>query len=858
MATGEGKTLVAALAGVVWATTGLGVHVVTANPYLAERDANSMAPLFHALDLTVGCINATASQSPSRAMVYEASIAYASMSELVFDYLRDMMAATRNDQMQRVVPGIMLIDEADAVLLDEARTPFIISGPSGDAALVAQQVQRWTEPVRQLWEAQSKIADDLVQKISDRLLRVPEASQRRQDHELASLLWLLQHAAPKHPRLQDWKRDPVMHGLVELVSKQRSVGRRFSMLANSSVASIEEAELLVMVDDRRNGVHLTERGLAFLSEHSPDGQPLVLPDDVTMAAAMAAAALRDEGDEGASSSESSNVQDVDHFGVANIRLRMISALVRAFATVQRDVDYVVINDQVEIVDANTGRVLVGRRWSEGLHTAVEAKESVRLQPEQQTVAAMALQHYVRLAAHVAGMTGTAATDAAEFERLYDIGVTVIPRHRPLQRRDWPARIFLSADAKRAAVVAEVQRLHAKQSPILIGTASVSESERMAESLQKVGINATVLNAVQHAQEAVLIARAGEPGAVTVATNMAGRGTDIVLAAAVDRSVEGGLWVISTELHESRRVDAQLRGRAGRQGDPGTTQVFVSAEDNLLRRWGAERLPRLLQSLGGHPTTGELAPSPRLSTFLESIQHRVEVEATAGRTRMLKFDDVLDQQRHIVMGLRQRLLGGGDLTEGALTILGEQWTLALVQAGAPLTKKKGNARNAQWRQKLSERIGSLASVELASDVLACDGGLATVNEMKERVQHIVNHAQSAQWNDLENLTKIGGLNGVSRLLVAGLVVSKIDQAWQQHLQHLDELQSTIEFRSVGQKDPVIEYATDAWAAFTVMWNPLAEELVSAFLRLRLSIRPPVEESARPEVTPGQKGNAETGV
>lgn len=865
MATGEGKTLVAALAASIWAATGLGVHVATANSYLAQRDAVTMAPLYAMLGLSVSCVDGTAPLSPARAMTYEADVTYCTTTELVFDHLRDMMQPSVDAQMQRPAAGIALLDEADSLLLDEARTPFIIAGPSPDGPLVASTTARWAPAVAALWAAQLEQVAVLRDAVRERLAEVQPDAARRVDDELGQRLWLLQHAAPRDTALRGWLQDPVLQGRMERTSRQLSTGRKVGLLANAALQAARDHALLVWIDDRERTVELTERGYAFLETHGPAGEPLMLPDQVLAAHALSAPATGATADEtsadasGTAGATAGAVRpdaagDAEAYQAAVVRLRMMQALLKAWATVERDVDYVVVDGTIQLVDDRTGRILPGRRWSEGLHTAVEAKEGVQLQPEQQTIASMTLQHYLKRYAHLAGMTGTAATSAPELGQLYQLDVVVIPRHRPSARRDLPPRLFTTRAAKHTALVELVAARAATGQPVLIGTSSVAESEQVSAALDRRGLRHTVLNAVRHGEEAAIVGQAGQRGAITVATNMAGRGTDILLGEGVDRGPEGGLWVIGTELNESRRVDAQLRGRAGRQGDPGTTQFLLSAEDSLVRRWGADQLPRLIQQLGADAVTGEIPFSPLLGRMLDRLQQRVETDATASRKRLVDYDEVLGQQRDLVYGVRQLLLRGGSATDRAVTRLAHGLAETWVERTQPAGRAPGRLADA-WRAALSGELSTRTGVACAPDLLADDATLRDGAALTGRLRAILDLALSRQWDALEAITITSGQPLVSRRVVASLVVGALDSMWLYQLQRLDELQAAISLRSIGQKDPLVEYRREAWETFSEHWFPMAEDVVSRVLRLRLSLSPAPAPAELPEETPVSGGATE---
>src|SRR5690349_9212513 len=658
MATGEGKTLVATLPLYLNALPAKGAHLVTVNSYLARRDSEWMGHLYTYLGLTVGCIDDTEPGTLQRRAAYECDITYGTNNEFGFDYLRDNMVQSLEQRVQRPhVYGI--VDEVDSVLIDEARTPLIISGTVGNEsdaeyaqhnAAVARLVRRQT---------------DLV----NALVAAGEKAFEAGDNDNAGLnLYKAQLGGPKNKRLLKVLQETGTKQLVQKMELSHIADRRLP--ASKQQYRDIENDLLYVLDEKGHSVHLTDAGVDFMSPNSHD--EFVLPDlsqqvhviehDPELTAQQKLEALSEVNRSYAATSE---------------RLNIVHQLLRAHALFERDVNYVVQEGQVLIVDEFTGRTMHGRRWSEGLHQAVEAKEGVQVKGETQTLATITIQNYFRLYEKLSGMTGTAETEETEFHEIYKLGVSVIPTNRPIVRDDRQDLIYKTRREKYNAIVEETRRLHGLGFPVLVGTTSVEASETLARMFQRAGLKHNVLNAKYHQREAEIVAGAGQPGAITIATNMAGRGTDIKLFGDVrdpkpsvvkdldGKEVEveemGGLHIIGSERHESRRIDRQLRGRAGRQGDPGASQFFLSLEDDLMRLFGSERIARLMDRMGAEE--GEVLTHPMITRSIESAQKRVELQNFQSRKRLLEYDDVMNQQREVIYSLRAFALEGGEELKG---------------------------------------------------------------------------------------------------------------------------------------------------------------------------------------------------
>jgi len=613
MHTGEGKTLAATLPTFLHALAGRGVHVITVNDYLALRDATWMGKLFEFLGLTVGCLQNGQSPNQRRA-AYACDITYGTASEFGFDYLRDQgLANSREDQVQRG-RFFALIDEVDSVLIDEARTPLIIAGPSPHQSSV--QFDQLKPAVAKLVAAQRKQCQQLIRGGS-----IEE-------------LYQVQLAQPRHPELMRLKEDP------DTLRQLERIDLRYQVAANRDALVDLKESLYFSVDEKRHEAHLSERGRRFLSPNAPDA--FTIPD-LTEALALAETEEKKRALEGAAIQQGERVHN-------------IAQLLKAYCLYERDRDYIVEDGKVVIIDRQQDRKMPGRRWSDGLHQAVEAKEGVEIEEETETLASVTVQNYFRLYPRLSGMSGTVATESDEFEEIYGLGVVEIPPNRPSQRVDLNDFIFKTRREKFNAIIAEVKEAHARQQPVLLGTASVEESEVLSKMLKRARLPHAVLNAKNHAQEAEIVARAGRAGAITVSTNMAGRGTDISLGEEVAEL--GGLYVIGSERHESRRVDHQLRGRCARQGDPGMSRFFVSFEDPLMQHFGdTDRIIRLLGKIDLEP--GNALEHPFLSRSIQTAQKRVENSHFESRKHTLRYDDVVNRQRRNIYERRESLIASSD-------------------------------------------------------------------------------------------------------------------------------------------------------------------------------------------------------
>jgi preprotein translocase subunit SecA len=790
MATGEGKTLVGTLPVFLNALTGRGVHVITVNDYLARRDSEWMGSLYKFLGLTVGCIQ---NDQPShiRAEQYRCDITYGTNSEFGFDYLRDNgMASSKEQQVQRG-HYFAIVDEVDSVLIDEARTPLIISGPVM-AAESNHQYERYKPLVDQLVRRQNTLCNRLI-------TEAKEAAAAGVLEQAGLKLFQVHMGQPKNRALARCMEEPELRRAMEKAE--------LSLYADTQKVEFFKLkeELYYFIEEKSHDADLTEMGRNFLSPDEPDA--FVLPDIATVYSEI-------DGDtslsEEARLRKKTEMQDrLSHQGQ---RIHQISQLLRAFCLYEKDVEYVVEENKVIIVDAQTGRKMAGRRWSDGLHQAVEAKEGVQIDAETQTLATITIQNYFRLYQKLGGMTGTAETDAAEFHDIYHLDVLTIPTNRPVKRKDHNDSIYKTRREKFAAVIELIRELNAKGQPILVGTASVEASEMVSRMLKLQKITHNVLNAKYHRQEAEIVARAGHRAAVTISTNMAGRGTDIKLGEGV--SELGGLFVLATERHESRRVDRQLRGRSARQGDPGESKFFLSFEDDLMRNFGAaERMTKMMERFG--MKEGEELQHPWLNRSVETAQKRVEQRNYVWRKRVLEYDDVMNQQREVVYEWRNDVLNSND-------------TRILINEAV----EKG----------ITERLSAFVPKDLKDDTEAdYDNLLQWVNttfpiglrEFDDGFKALDFDAKSA-WLKEKILNayevKVGNANPTALQEIEKMILlNAIDRLWQEHLYALDALKEGVSLRTYGQKDPLVEFKQEAFTIFAELMNNINGEVLGNLFR-----------------------------
>jgi preprotein translocase subunit SecA len=778
MATGEGKTLVAVMPLYLNALPGRGVHLVTVNDYLARRDAQWMGPVFEMLGMSVGCIQAQMSIE-ERKRQYQCDITYGTNSEFGFDYLRDNMVIDPNDIVQRE-HWYAIVDEVDSILIDEARTPLIISGPVISSN---EEFVRMNPRVKRLVEAQTRLVNQIVAE-AERLLQ----SSSKEDRERAGKLLLQAHRGfPKHKRL--------LKLLADADTKQLLQQTELYYLRDQGIHLHElDEELYYTIDEKTHQVDISEKGRQLLAQVGEDPDMFLIPDVGTELSII-------EQNPDLSPEEKQRRKDELYrlYAERSERVHIINQLLRAYSLYERDVDYVVQDGKVKIVDEFTGRILEGRRYSDGLHQAIEAKEGVTVEQDTQTLATITIQNYFRLYRKLAGMTGTAETEAAEFDKIYGLDVVVIPTNKPVIRQDLDDLVFRTKREKYNAVIQEIQRQLERGRAVLVGTTSVEVSEILSKMLRRLGIPHNVLNAKHHQREAEIIAQAGRKGAVTIATNMAGRGTDIKLDP--DVRAAGGLAVIGTERHEARRIDRQLRGRAGRQGDPGTSQFFVSLEDDLLRLFGGPRIAAIMQKL--KVPEGEPIQHPMITKAIERAQKKVEEQNFAIRKRLLEYDNVMNQQREIIYDRRRHALMGerlkGELFQ-YLRELAQEW----YDTYHPENDLEG--------LKNTVRATLLCELDIRPEEFAS----MTQQECVERIVQ----AASAYYQRKEALLGSEFMAQLERFAI----LMTIDEKWREHLRAMDELREGIHLRAYGQKDPLLEYKAEAYRMFVQLIREINRDAV----------------------------------
>ena len=786
MQTGEGKTLVATLPLYLNALAGKNVQLVTVNDYLARRDATWMGHLYKYLGLTVGCIQNTMDSEERRAQ-YACDITYGTNSEFGFDYLRDNGMAQQPEQVVQSGHNFAIVDEVDSILIDEARTPLIISGP---ATISTAHVYVELNPlVSSIVRVQTAMCNDLVQSAK-------KAYEAGDVETFKEKIYQVYHSMPRHKQFRHMLENAEMRKHHEDVEMQ--------MLSEMRKERARElkGELYFTIDERTREVALTDKGCEKICPQDP--QMFVLPD---LAAEMSAI----DGDKSLTDAERiERRRDAQsNFVEKSDRVHVVDQLLRAYCLYEKDVEYVVQDNHVYIVDEFTGRVLPGRRWSDGLHQAVEAKEGVEIEKESQTLATITIQNYFRLYKKLSGMTGTAETEAAEFKSIYKLDVVAVPTNKPVNRIDGNDQIYRTEREKFKAIIADVERRHAKGQPILLGTVEVATSEVLSRMLKIAHIPHEVLNAKNHAREAEIVALAGQKGAVTIATNMAGRGTDIKLGEGVPEV--GGLHVIGSERHESRRIDRQLRGRCSRQGDPGSSQFFISLEDKLMRLFGSQRLSGIMQRLG--LKEGEVMEHRWLNRSVETAQRRVEQQHFAVRKRTLEYDDVMNKQRSVVYELRGRVLTGDQATVHNL-ILDVMNDLVLTQAERYLFDAKDGSL-----VDFMNWLGVTFPITVTEDEI--QPLMGTPDAAGELVMKKVEEAYETKCagEDPETLP----------YMERGVFLQVIDREWQDYLRAMDDLRTGVNLRAYGQRDPLIEYKKEAFGMFETLMTTIKSKVVSAEFR-----------------------------
>ncbi len=811
MATGEGKTLVATMPAYLNALTGQNVNIVTVNDYLAKRDSEWMGAIYTYLGLTVGCIQ-NAMNPGDRRQEYAKDITYGTNSEFGFDYLRDMgMAYRPEDQVQRGY-FYAIVDEVDSILIDEARTPLIISGP---APYSTTQYQELRGAVERLARRQRDLCNNLVQEAK-------ELIDQGEDEAASFKLYQIHHGMPKNKQFLHLVEDPKVRRLLERVDSQM-----LTDIHKEQARTLRE-ELFFNIDEKGMDASLTEKGCVTLNPNDPD--MYILPDLVSSLAELEGHTEMSDEDKFKRRQELQNL-----FADRSERIHAVDQLIRAFSVYDKDVEYVVQDNQVIIVDEFTGRLMPGRRWSDGLHQAVEAKEGVQIERETQTLATITIQNYFRLYKKLAGMTGTAETEADEFHQIYKLDVVVIPTNRPVRRVDDNDVIYKTQREKYNAVIEEIEDCYKRGQPVLVGTVTVDHSEVLSRMLRRMGIPHNVLNAKNHQREAEIVALAGQKGAITIATNMAGRGTDIKLGEGVvllprdiitskktlSDKYEGktlkqwlkeqscGLRVIGSERHEARRIDRQLRGRCARQGDPGASRFYVSLEDDLMRLFGSDRIAGIMEKLGIQE--GEVLEHWMLNRSIENAQRRVEQQNFSIRKRTLEYDDVMNKQREIIYGFRSEVVATPDARPNLYNIVED---VVHSHAEEALADKDEEA--------LKHFVGwanGAFPIGLKVEDLGADKPDA--EQITARVLDRIKIAYEVK----ARLENPDALKNMERYLM----LQPIDTHWQEYLRNMDTLRQGVGLRAYGQRDPLVEYKHEAYAMFTDLMDRIKEDVALRIFR-----------------------------
>ena len=788
MKTGEGKTLVAAFPIYLNALTGRGVHLITVNDYLAQRDAEWMGEVYKRLDLSVGFIlnNMTPEQ---RRENYNRDITYGTNNEFGFDYLRDNMSLQKEDQVQRD-HAYAIVDEVDSVLIDEARTPLIISGA------VDAPVDTSFKDLRPLVQNLVRQQNALVSKIvSEGETLLKEEKDRDAGYKFLQAL----RGQPKHPKVMKIFQEGGTKKLAHQVESE--------FMRDKKLHEVDD-DLFFSIDEKTHVIDITEKGRDALAPDSPE--TFVIPDLGEM--------LHDiDENESLSKLEKDQEKENAHQLHADRsgRIHNMTQLLRAYTLYDKDVEYVVENDRVQIVDEFTGRILAGRRYSDGLHQALEAKENVTVERETQTLATITIQNYFRMYDKLAGMTGTAETEAEEFGSIYNLDVVVIPTHRPIIRDDNEDLIYKTTREKYNAVVEEIASCHHKGQPSLVGTITVEASELLSRMLKRRVIPHNVLNAKQHQSEAEIVARAGQTGAVTIATNMAGRGTDIKLGEGVIEA--GGLHIIGTERHESRRIDLQLRGRSGRQGDPGSSVFYLSLEDDLMRLFNSERIASIMDRLGAEE--GEVITAKMVTRAIENAQKKVEQRNFGIRKHLLEYDDVMNQQRQVVYDIRNQALNDEDISDAVLNMVDEY-------VDDELNRMEDiSPQNWDWenlRQNLSSHL--LVDVDYESVKESAESDEVSIEDARN---FILDQAKEV-YQTRESLLPDDVMRGFEKFVM----LRTIDEKWKDHLYAMDQLREGINLRAYGQKNPLLEYKSEGFQMFQQMMVDTTEETVQRLYRTQI--------------------------
>ena len=847
MATGEGKTLVATLPVFLNALAGKGVHMVTVNDYLSKRDSEWMGPLYMFHGLSVDCIDKHEPNSDARRKAYECDITFGTNNEFGFDYLRDNMASRMNDLVQRK-HHFAIVDEVDSVLIDDARTPLIISGPVGKSQN-DEQFKQFRPYVEKLYASQRAL-------ITKTLNDAKKAIANRDEALGGKLLFRCQKGLPKYQPLIKFLSEP---GMKQLMQKAEN----FYIQDNERQMPEVTDELYFVINEQHHTVDLTDKGHDVLASEVSDPNFFVLPDVGSQIATIEHSAL--------STAERQAKKDelMEDFALKSERVHTMLQLLKAYSMFEKDVDYIIVDGKVKIVDEQTGRIMEGRRWSDGLHQAVEAKENVTVEAATQTFATITLQNYFRMYHKLAGMTGTAETEAGEFWSIYKLDVVVIPTNRPVIRQDNDDLIYKTKKAKYAAVINKVVELRAAGRPVLVGTTDVDTSELLSRMLKMRGIPHNVLNAKQFAREAEIVAQAGQSSTVTIATNMAGRGTDIKLSKEVKDA--GGLAIIGTERHDSRRVDRQLRGRAGRQGDPGSSTFYVSLEDKLMRLFGSERIAAVVDKLG--MTDEDALESSMLSSSIEKAQRKVEENNFGIRKRLLEYDDVMNYQREAIYSRRRNAMSGERLEIDVMNMMLDASEVIVNNSDgmsyedfssylmAQLSIDPGfdeafyeKARPEELKSRLTEQMKAVYDRRMDAMIERVNPFIKDVYEKQgEKWQNIAVPITDGRkvLNLAFNLKKAYESNGkeLAKSLSKTIILYQIDEHWKQQLRDMDDLRQSVQNAAYEQKDPLVVYKLESYNLFAAMLESLDKDVLSFLFRASIYLREPDQaQQAKAAVQP----------
>ena len=833
MATGEGKTLVATLPVFLNALAGKGVHVVTVNDYLSKRDSEWMGPLYMFHGLSVDCIDKHQPNSDARRKAYACNITFGTNNEFGFDYLRDNMATSMNDLVQRK-HHFAIVDEVDSVLIDDARTPLIISGPVPKGE--DQQFMEFKPYVERLYNAQKTLVNQLLNEAKKLI-----ADGNEKDG--GALLFRAYKGYPKYKPLIKFLSEPGMKQLLQKVEN-------YYIQDNEREMPFITDELYFVINEKQHSVDMTDKGRDLITGNLSDSNFFVLPD-----VGAALAVVQKQSELSAEEKQVKKDEILADFALKSERVHTVNQLLKAYTMFDKEIDYIIADGKIKIVDEQTGRIMEGRRWSDGLHQAVEAKENVKVEAATQTFATITLQNYFRMYHKLAGMTGTAETEAGEFWSIYKLDVVVIPTNRPIARHDQNDLVYKTKKAKFDAVINKVVELTAQGRPVLVGTTDVETSELLSRMLRLRGIEHQVLNAKQHAREAEVVKHAGEPGTVTIATNMAGRGTDIKLPDEVKAA--GGLAIIGTERHDSRRVDRQLRGRSGRQGDPGSSIFYVSLEDKLMRLFGSEKIAGVVDRLG--MADNEALEAPMLNSSIERAQKKVEENNFGIRKRLLEYDDVMNSQREVIYTKRRNALSGERVEIDVMNMMQDIAQIIVDKSdGMPyedfaeyvmtsLSVDPGFEEDFYYHAKPAELVEKLHAQMLATYERRMETmvqkAFPIIKDVYEKqgalYQNIAipisdGHKMMTLSVDLKKAYESEGRE-IARTLSKNITLYQVDELWKEHLRDMDDLKQSVQNATYEQKDPLLIYKFESFNLFSQMLEELNKKVLSFLMRAFIPLR-----------------------